>query len=61
MVIKNPDTSEYIEPLKKLFPKGEYWDKLLSDPASDISLVCAARAESLAAFKMRMNQLLRES
>lgn len=61
MVIKNPDASEYIEPLKKLFPKGEYWDRLLSDPASDVSLVCAARAESLAAFKMRMNQLLRES
>lgn len=61
MVIKNPDASEYIEPLKKLFPKGEYWDRLLSDPASDVSLVCAARAESLAAFKMRMNQLLKES
>ena len=61
MVIKNPDASEYIEPLKKLFPKGEYWDRLLSDPASDVSLVCAARSESLAAFKMRMNQLLRES
>ncbi len=61
MVIKNPDAAEYIEPLKKLFPQGEYWDKLLSDEASDISLVCKARAESLAAFKARMNQLQLES
>ena len=61
MVIKNPDAAEYIEPLKKLFPQGEYWDKLLSDEASDISLVCKVRAENLAEFKARMNQLQRET
>ena len=61
MVIKNPQAGEYIEPLKKLFPKGAYWNGLLSDPASDVSLICAARAETLAAFRARMNQLQRES
>lgn len=61
MVIKDTEAAVYIEPLKKLFPKGAYWDKLLSDENSDISLICKARAESIARFRSRMNQLQRES
>lgn len=61
MDIKTPGADEYLEPLKKLFPQGSYWDNLLSDSASDISLVCKARSESIADFRTRINQLLRES
>ncbi len=61
MVIKDTEAAAYIEPLKKLFPKGAYWDKLLSDENSDISLVCKARAETLAQFRTRMNQAQREA
>lgn len=61
MVIRNAEVLEYVEPLKKMFPKGAYWDKLLSDENSDVSLVCRARAEAIALFRSRMNQLQREA
>lgn len=61
MVIRDTAFDVYIEPLKKLFPKGEYWEKLLSDENSDVSLVCKARSRTLARFRERMNQLQRES
>lgn len=61
MVIKDTTFDVYIEPLRKLFPKGEYWEKLLSDENSDVSLICKARAMSLAKFRERINQLQRES
>lgn len=61
MVIKDTEYESYIEPLKKMFPKGVYWDKLLSDENSDISLVCKARAATLSKFRARMNQLLKEA
>ena len=60
MVIKDTEYTAYIEPLKKLFPKGEYWEKLLRDENSDVSLVCRARAMTLAKFRERVNQLQRE-
>ena len=61
MVIKDTEYTAYIEPLKKLFPKGEYWERLLQDENSDVSLVCRARAMTLAKFRERINQLQRES
>ena len=61
MVINDKSKLTYIEPLKKMFPKGSYWDKLLSDENSDLSLICKARAESLATFRSRINQLQIES
>ena len=61
MVIKDSEWTDYIEPLKKLFPKGEYWDNLLKDESSDVSLVCKARAKTIAEFRRRINQLQRES
>lgn len=61
MVIKDSGPELYVGPLKKLFPKGEYWDRLLSDENSDVSLVCKARSRTLARFRERMNQLQRES
>lgn len=60
MVIRDTTFDVYIEPLKKLFPKGEYWEKLLSDENSDVSLICKARAMTLAKFRERINQLQRE-
>lgn len=61
MVLKNTEWTDYIEPLKKLFPKGDYWDKLLKDENSDVSLVCKARAKTLAKFRERIDQLQREA
>ena len=61
MVLKNSEWTDYVEPLKKLFPKGEYWDKLLKDENSDVSLVCKARAKTLSKFRERINQLQREA
>ena len=61
MVIKDSEWTDYIEPLKKLFPKGEYWDRLMKDESSDVSLVCKARAKTIAEFRRRINQLQRES
>ena len=61
MVIRDTTFDVYTKPLKKLFPKGEYWEKLLSDENSDVSLICKARAMSLAKFRERINQLQRES
>ena len=61
MVIRDTTFNVYIEPLKKLFPKGEYWEKLLSDENSDVSLICKARAMTLAKFRERINQLQMES
>ena len=61
MVIRDTTFDVYTKPLKKLFPKGEYWEKLLSDENSDVSLICKARAMSLAKFRERIKQLQRES
>ncbi|MDR1698968.1 MAG: hypothetical protein LBR75_04005, partial [Prevotellaceae bacterium] len=46
---------------KKLFPQGDYWDKQFACPASDISLFCKAKAESLVRFKKRIADLQKES
>ena len=61
MVIKNPNASEYLAPLKKLLPQGAYWEKLLEDEDSDIALICKARTHELAQFRSRMNALQKES
>ena len=61
MVIKDAAPETYVGPLRKLFPKGEYWDKILADKDSDVSLICKARARTIAEFRNRMNQLQRES
>lgn len=61
MVLKNNEWTDYIEPLKQLFPKGEYWDKLLTDENSDVSLVCKARAKTIAGFRERIIQLQHEA
>lgn len=61
MDLGNGTTDEYLVALKKLLPQGSYWDKILENANGDVPLVLSARAESLAAFKKRMNDALLES
>ena len=51
----------YHESLRKLFPRGPYWDKQFDDPQSDCSLFCKAKAELLIYIRKRMSDLLKES
>jgi len=52
---------EYEGAIRKLFPKGEYWDRQFADPESDVSLFCKAKAPELARFRQRMQALQDES
>lgn len=52
---------EYLNSIKKLFPKGEYWDKQFADENSDLSLWIKSKAENLIKFKSRFEDLLIES
>lgn len=52
---------KYAAALKKLLPRGSYWDNLLADVGSDVSVVCVARAQELANFRQRMDKLMQES
>jgi len=50
----------YETAVRKLFPKGAYWDGQLSDPESDASLFARAKAAGLFRFRGRMTDLYRE-
>jgi len=52
---------EYEGAVRKLFPKGEYWDRQFADPESDVSLFCKAKTPELAKFRRRMEALQDES
>lgn len=52
---------EYLDSIKKLFPKGEYWDKQFADETSDLSLWLKSKAENLLKFKAKFENLLVES
>ena len=52
---------EYVKVIQKLLPPGEYWDRQLSDPESDISRWCQVKAVELRRFKLRCSGLLNES
>lgn len=55
------DSILYANSLKKLLPKGSYWNKVLNNPTSDVSLVLMARAEEIARFTDRSQELKKES
>ena len=51
----------YEAAVRKLFPKGAYWDGQLADPESDASLFARAKAAELFRFRGRMADLYGES
>jgi uncharacterized protein YmfQ (DUF2313 family) len=59
MIVKNRE--HYADSIRKLFPRGEYWDKQFADTESDCSLFCKAKSEQLTLFRGRMADLWEES
>jgi uncharacterized protein YmfQ (DUF2313 family) len=57
--IQSPE--QYEKSLKKLFPRGIYWDKQFNDPDSDCSLFCKAKLAEFIRFRNRMSDLQNES
>jgi len=51
----------YQNSMRKLFPRGPYWDRQFEDPQSDCSLFCKAKASLLVRVKKRMSDLQKES
>lgn len=52
---------DYQAAVRKLLPRGEFWDRQLADSSSDVSLWCEAEAAELYRLKLRMVDLLNES
>ena len=50
----------YQESLRKLFPRGPYWDKQFDDPQSDCSVFNKAKAGLIINIRKRMSDLLKE-
>jgi len=50
----------YEAAVKKLFPRGDYWDAQFADPESDVSLFAKATAAELFRFRGRMADLYGE-
>ena len=61
MGIKIGTAEEYTSSIKKLFPRGEYWEKQFSDSQSDCSLFCKVHPEELIKYRLRMAALQKES
>jgi uncharacterized protein YmfQ (DUF2313 family) len=55
----NPE--QYETAFKKLFPRGDYWDRQFSDPQSDVSLFCRIKLTEFIRFRGRMTVLRNES
>jgi hypothetical protein len=53
--------AEYEAAFRKLFPQGDYWEKQLADPESDMSLFCKAKLSEFIRFRRRMADLQKES
>jgi hypothetical protein len=60
MGITAASPARYEKALRKLFPRGEYWDAMFADPQSDVSLFCKAKTEELTRFRNRAGALLEE-
>jgi uncharacterized protein YmfQ (DUF2313 family) len=56
-----PAAAEYEKALRKLFPRGIYWERQFADPESDCSLFCRVKAADLHRFRNRMSNLQDES
>jgi len=50
----------YETAVRKLFPKGDYWDGQFADPGSDASLFAGVKAAEIFRFRRRMADLFRE-
>jgi hypothetical protein len=53
--------AQYGDAVRRLFPRGDYWDKQFADPQSDTSLFAKAKVSELVRFRGRMSALLDES
>jgi uncharacterized protein YmfQ (DUF2313 family) len=51
----------YESAIKKLFPRGGYWDEQFADPTGDVSLFAKAKMDELLRFRGRMSGLRDES
>jgi len=47
--------------IRKLFPRGPYWDKQFAEAESDCSLFCKAKANLIVRLRKRMSDLQNES
>jgi len=61
MGITAASRAQYENAVKKLFPRGDYWDGQFADPESDVSLFVKAKADGLIRFRNRMSDLYNES
>lgn len=61
MAIRVRTPEDYAAALRKLFPRGDYWDRQFADPKSDCSLFCRAKTEEFIRFRGRMSDLQNES
>jgi uncharacterized protein YmfQ (DUF2313 family) len=59
MIVQTPE--QYEASLRKLFPRGSYWDRQFADSESDCSLFCKAKVDEFIRFKNRMSDLQNES
>jgi uncharacterized protein YmfQ (DUF2313 family) len=59
ITLQTPD--HYEASLRKLFPRGSYWDRQFADSGSDCSLFCKVKLDELIRFRNRMGDLLDES
>jgi hypothetical protein len=61
MAINVHTPEQYEASLRKLFPRGAYWDTQFADPHSDCSLFCKAKPDEFIRFRNRMSDLHDES
>jgi hypothetical protein len=59
IIVQTPE--QYATSLRKLFPRGPYWDRQFADPNSDCSLFCGTKTGELIRFRRRMSDLHNES
>jgi hypothetical protein len=52
---------QYETSLRRLFPRGGYWDRQFADPHSDCALFCTAKTAELVRLRNRMSALHDES
>lgn len=53
--------AEYASAIKKMFPKGDYWELQISDAENDINKLILSKAELVLNIRKRMAQLLHEA
>jgi len=61
MGINVNEPEAYQESIRKLFPRGSYWDKQFEDTKSDCSLFCKAKSKLLVRIRKSMATLQKES